>query len=146
MKSLASKLLFVALFFSVLVPVLGILQGRDLKTMVLTGLSLSFATIPEELPIIITMVLGLGAYTLSRKNFLIKKLRAAETLGNTTVIVTDKTGTITEGRMRVVSVYPGEGGKKMCSKRPSGLFLHTCFLLSKTRFRRKQKSLGFHLL
>lgn len=50
--------------------------------MVLTGLSLSFATISEELPIIITMLLGLGSYTLSKHNFLIKRLQGAETLGN----------------------------------------------------------------
>ncbi len=65
--------------------------------MFLTGLSLSFATIPEELPIIITMVLGLGAYSLAQKGFLVKKLSAAETLGNATVIVTDKTGRAASG-------------------------------------------------
>ena len=51
------------------------------------------------------MVLGLGAYNLSRKNAVVKRLRAAETLGNTTVIATDKTGTITENKMRVESLY-----------------------------------------
>lgn len=106
MKSLALKLVYLAVFFSVLIPVLGILRGQDLKTMILTGLSLSFATIPEELPIIITMVLGLGAYTLSKNNFLVKKIKAAETLGNATVIVSDKTGTITESQMKIVSMYP----------------------------------------
>ena len=106
MKSLAGKLVYLAAFFSILIPVLGILRGQDLKTMVLTGLSLSFATIPEELPIVITMVLGLGAYTLSKNNFLVKRIRAAETLGNATVIVTDKTGTITESQMKVASLYP----------------------------------------
>lgn len=106
MKSLAGKLVYLAIFFSVLIPVVGILRGQDLKTMVLTGLSLSFATIPEEMPIIITMVLGLGAYTLSKSNFLVKRIKAAEILGNATVIVTDKTGTITESQMRIVSLYP----------------------------------------
>lgn len=106
MRSLAGKLVYVAVFFSVFIPLLGILRGQDLKLMILTGLSLSFATIPEELPIVITMVLGLGAYKLSKNNFLVKKLKAAETLGNATVIVTDKTGTITEGKMRIVSLYP----------------------------------------
>ena len=106
MKSLAGKLVYLAVFFSVLIPVFGILRGQNIKTMILTGLSLSFATIPEELPIIITMVLGLGAYTLSRNKFLVKKLKAAETLGNATVIVTDKTGTITESRMRIVKIFP----------------------------------------
>jgi len=107
MKSLAGKLVYLAAFFSILIPVLGILRGgQDLKTMVLTGLSLAFATIPEELPIVITMVLGLGAYTLSKNNFLVKRIKAAETLGNATVIVTDKTGTITKSQMKIVSLYP----------------------------------------
>jgi Ca2+-transporting ATPase len=106
MKSLVGKLVYVAIFFSLVIPVVGILQGRNVKTMILTGLSLAFATIPEELPIIITMVLGLGAYTLSRNNFLVKRLHAAETLGNATVIVTDKTGTITEGKLKIASLYP----------------------------------------
>ncbi|MCL5023505.1 MAG: cation-transporting P-type ATPase [Nitrospirae bacterium] len=108
MKSLAGKLVYLAVFFSVLIPVVGILRGQDLKKMILTGLALSFAVIPEELPIVITMVLGLGAYTLSKNRFLVKKIKAAEILGNATVIVTDKTGTITESRMRIVSVYPGD--------------------------------------
>jgi Ca2+-transporting ATPase len=106
MKSLAGKLIYLSLFFSILIPLLGFLRGQNLKIMILTGLSLSFATIPEELPIIITMVLGLGAYTLSKNNFLVKKLKAAETLGNVTVIVTDKTGTITESQMKIVFLYP----------------------------------------
>lgn len=108
MKSLAGKLVYLAIFVSVLIPIIGIWRGQDLKLMILTGLSLSFAVIPEELPIVITMVLGLGAYKLSKNNFLVKRINAAETLGNATVIVTDKTGTITESRMRVAALYPDE--------------------------------------
>jgi Ca2+-transporting ATPase len=108
MKSLAGKLVVVAVFFSLFIPLMGVLRGQNAKTMVLTGLSLAFATIPEELPIIITMVLGLGAYTLSKNKFLVKKIKATETLGNATVIVADKTGTITESEMRIVFFYPGE--------------------------------------
>lgn len=106
MKVLAGKLLYVAVFFSIAIPLLGIIRGQDIKTMILTGLSLSFAVIPEELPIVITMVLGIGSLTLSRKNFYIKRLKAAETLGGATVIVTDKTGTLTEGTMKLAAVYP----------------------------------------
>lgn len=106
MKDLAGKLVYIAGFLVIAITVIGILRGQDPRVMFLTGLSLAFATIPEELPIIITMVLGLGAYRLSRKNFLVKKLKAAETLGDTTVIVTDKTGTITEGKMQVASTFP----------------------------------------
>lgn len=116
MKSLAGKLVYLALFFSVLIPIIGVLRGQDLKTMILTGLSLSFATIPEELPIVITMVLGLGAYTLSKNNFLVKRIKAAETLGNATVIVSDKTGTITENQMKIVSFYPNDNKEAIIEK------------------------------
>ncbi len=108
MKSLAKSLVGVALAFSIAIPVLGFVRGQDLYQMFLTGLALAFATIPEELPIIITMVLGLGAYQLSRTGFLVKRIKAAEVLGDATVILTDKTGTITENKMRVVSVFPNE--------------------------------------
>jgi len=106
MKALAGKLVWVAVFFSVAIPLIGIARGGNFREMILTGLSLAFATIPEELPIIITMVLGLGSYRLSRQNFLVKRLRAAETLGDATVILTDKTGTLTESRMQVAAVWP----------------------------------------
>ncbi len=106
MKSLAGKLVYLALFFSILIPVVGILQGEDLRRMVLTGLMIAFVTIPEELPIIITMVLGLGTYALSKHNFLIKEIKSAEILGNATCIVTDKTGTVTVGKMNIDKIYP----------------------------------------
>ena len=113
MKSLSITLAYVAIFFSVLIPVLGIVHVGfgyqylpEYKQLILTGLALAFAAIPEELPIIITMILGLGSYRLSQKGFLVKKLKAAETLGDATVILTDKTGTITENKMQVARVYP----------------------------------------
>jgi Ca2+-transporting ATPase len=105
MKQLSKSLVWIALFFCLLVPVLGFLRGLPLETMILTGLALAFAVIPEELPIIITMVLGVGAYALSRKNALVKRLRAAETLGSVTVIAADKTGTITKNKMRIEHLY-----------------------------------------
>ncbi len=109
MKKLAGQLVYVALFFAIAIPLLGFLRGQDWRLMILTGLALAFAVIPEELPIVITMVLGLGSYNLSKQNLLIKKLRATESLANATVIVTDKTGTITEGKMKVALVYPEVG-------------------------------------
>jgi Ca2+-transporting ATPase len=107
MKQLSKTLIWVALFFSITIPVLSYLRGLqpDPQTAVLYGLSLAFVVIPEELPIIITMILGVGAFALSRKNVIVKKLQAAETLGSTTVIATDKTGTITENKMHIDSFY-----------------------------------------
>jgi Ca2+-transporting ATPase len=118
MKALAKALVGVALFFSIAIPAIGFLQGQPLKEMFLTGLALAFATIPEELPIIITMNLGLGSYLLSREHFLVKRLKAAETLGNATVILTDKTGTLTESIMRVAAVFPeGAAGEVLTAAR-----------------------------
>lgn len=104
MKELSAKLVWVAVFFSVAIPLIGLVRGQSLKDMILVGLSLSFATIPEEMPIIITMVLGLGSYRLSKKAFLVKRLAAAESMGAVNVIVTDKTGTLTESRMTLTSI------------------------------------------
>jgi Ca2+-transporting ATPase len=111
MKSLSKTLAWVAIFFSVIIPFIGFLRfgGSDIIQLVLTGLALAFAAIPEELPIIITMILGIGSYRLSHRGFLVKKLRATETLGDATVIVTDKTGTITENKMQVALLYPLDG-------------------------------------
>src|SRR5215472_14465168 len=72
--------------------------------MILTGLTLAFATIPEELPILITIVLGIGAYRLAQRHAVVKHLRAAETLGSVSAVATDKTGTLTENRIRAVAV------------------------------------------
>lgn len=107
MKQLSKTLVWTALFFSILIPLLSYLRGlqADPAESVLYGLSLAFVVIPEELPIIITMILGVGSYALSRKGAIVKRLRAAETLGTVTVIATDKTGTITENRMRVDHLF-----------------------------------------
>lgn len=105
MRELSRWLVWVAIGFSVLVPALGVLiAGRPIREMILIGLTLAFATIAEELPILITIVLGIGAYRLAQRHAIVKHLRAAETLGSVSVVATDKTGTLTENRMRVVAV------------------------------------------
>ena len=114
MSSLSKSLVWLALGFSVMVPVLGVvLSGQPLRQMLLTGLSLAFATIPEEMPIIITMVLALGAYRLSKQRAIAKRLQAVETLGAVTVIATDKTGTLTENRMEVSRFCPDARRSKL---------------------------------
>lgn len=109
MRELTRWMVWLALGFSTLVPLLGWLRGgQSPQQMLLTGFSLAFATIPEELPILITIVLALGAYRLSQRQAIVKHLRAAETLSAVTVIATDKTGTLTENRMQVSRLYPPE--------------------------------------
>jgi Ca2+-transporting ATPase len=107
MEELSRTLVWVALGFSVLIPLIGIFLTRlPPKQMLLTGLSLAFATIPEELPIIITMVLSLGAFRLSKKHAVVKRLHCVETLGSVTIIATDKTGTLTQNRIEVAQFEP----------------------------------------
>lgn len=110
LKQLAGWLVWLALGLSLLVPLIGVLvAGRPVREMILTGLTLAFATIPEELPILITIVLGLGAYRLAKRHAIVKRLQAAETLGSVSVIGTDKTGTLTENKMRVGRFAPTAG-------------------------------------
>jgi Ca2+-transporting ATPase len=107
MSELSGSLVWLALGFSLAVPLLGwLLTDQSPQQLLLTGLSLAFATIPEEMPIIITMVLALGAYRLSRHGAIVKELKAVEALGAITIIATDKTGTLTENRMRVSWLHP----------------------------------------
>jgi Ca2+-transporting ATPase len=106
MGELARALLWVALAASVLIPLIGIAAGRPPREMLLTGLSLAFATVPEELSVLIVVVLGLGSLQLARRGAIVRHLVAAETLGAVTVVCTDKTGTLTENRMALAAAIP----------------------------------------
>jgi Ca2+-transporting ATPase len=101
MSELARAVLVLAVVVSILVPLIGYLRGQPFHDMVLAGLTLAFATIPEELPILVTVLLAIGGRRLAKRHALVRTLRAAETLGGVTVVVTDKTGTLTENRMRL---------------------------------------------
>jgi len=114
MANLSLWLAWFALGISILVPLLGwALNHQSPRTMILTGLSLAFSMIPEELPIIVTMVLGLGAWRLARLHAIVKRLPAVETLGAVTVIATDKTGTLTENQTEVVQFDPLDRRRRM---------------------------------
>jgi P-type Ca2+ transporter type 2C len=101
---LARYVLVLAVAASVLVPLIGVLRGQPFTDMLLAGLTLAFATVPEELPLLVTLLLAVGGYRLARRGALLRNLRAAETLGGVTEVVTDKTGTLTENRLRLVRV------------------------------------------
>ncbi len=93
---------------SLAIMVIGVFQGRTLFDMFLTGVALMVAAIPEGLTVALTVVLTVGMQQILKHKALVRKLVAAETLGSTTVICTDKTGTLTEGVMHVAHIIIGE--------------------------------------
>jgi Ca2+-transporting ATPase len=109
MDRLAQVLAYVAIAVSLLIPLLGLVRGFGLEQMILTWLSLTFLMVPGQPPIIIAMALALASLELARKEVIVRRLQAAETLGSVTTLLSDKTGTITENQMVLESVLLPDG-------------------------------------
>src|SRR3989338_6425611 len=92
---------------SVLVFALGIAVGKPVKEMFTTVVSLYVSIVPEGLPIVVTLILAMGVWRMSKRNALVKKLQAVEALGQARVIAVDKTGTITKNELVIQKVYVG---------------------------------------
>jgi Ca2+-transporting ATPase len=109
LAQLGRRLVYIVLAVAFVVTVTGWLRGDGLWVMVEVGISLAVAAVPEGLPAVTTLIFALGVLRMSRQRAIMRRLTAVETLGSTTVICADKTGTLTENRMKVREYYLSDG-------------------------------------
>lgn len=105
LENLGRFIVYACLAICAIVAVTGIIRGENVFTMLLAGISLAVAAVPEGLPAVVTVCLALGMQRMLKRNALIRKLPAVETLGCADVICSDKTGTLTENKMTVRKIY-----------------------------------------
>ncbi|WP_241559907.1 cation-translocating P-type ATPase [Solirhodobacter olei] len=118
---LSAQLVWATLLIAAAIVGFGVLTGKDALLMVEAGIALSVAAIPEGLPIVATLTLARGMWRMAEQNALVERLSAVETLGATTIILTDKTGTLTENRMTVRRVWLPSGEVTMGDEGAAGL-------------------------
>lgn len=104
----SKRLIWITLALVGLIAVAGLLSGVEPLSLLKTSIALAVAAIPEGLPIVSTLALARGMLRMSKKKVLVKKLSAVETLGGTSVICTDKTGTLTKNKIEVKDIFPAD--------------------------------------
>jgi Ca2+-transporting ATPase len=113
LDKLGRRLAWITLSIAAVVAVAGLIAGRDTVLMIETAIALGVAAVPEGLPIVATIALARGMWLMARRNALVNRLTAVETLGATRVIFTDKTGTLTENKMAVRRVLTPAGDHEL---------------------------------
>ncbi|KGM97960.1 ATPase [Clostridium novyi A str. 4552] len=108
LESLGKILGIAAILIGVIIFIIGYFQKRELLELFLTAISLAVAAIPEGLPAIVTIVLAIGVQKMIKKNAIIRKLPAVETLGSVNIVCSDKTGTLTQNKMTVTKFFTND--------------------------------------
>ncbi len=102
----------ILVFLTTVLFIAGVYQGSSFFDIFLIAIAVAVSAVPEGLPIALTVILAVGVQRLSKKKGIVRRLLAAETLGSTTLILTDKTGTLTEAKMKLVSVISQKQGEE----------------------------------
>lgn len=108
LADLSKKLIWIIVGLAAILSVSGWIAGRDVYKIVQTSIAWAIAAIPEGLPIVASIALAKGMLRLAERNVIVKRLASVETLGETNVILTDKTGTLTENKLTVHTLYLGD--------------------------------------
>ena len=148
LNKLGKTLGIVALIICFAIFGIGLLYGKDVIEMFLTAVSLAVAAIPEGLPAVSTIVLAIGVQRMVKKNAIVKKLPAVETLGSATVICSDKTGTLTQNKMTVEKIYYNnklhdvKTFKRKLGDEDLNRLIYTCMLCNDTKITENDKLAG----